>query len=176
MPNSGRGASPRTDELLQQGITRPGADPQAVKIVRGQRTYDLPGFGFSRDAEVGADEDPPALALEFNRAGVLTTETARAFDLRRFSSAGLYLDFLDGDGDPVGLDNESVATITAWRVNDNGMIVRGPQWAATGHRVEITDETVVGRWTIYQITSVTLDGTAAALRLYCAGEGLGLAE
>lgn len=174
MPNAPRSGARRLEELQQHAYQRAGADPLAVRTVRGQRSYTAaPGFGFERLKSDDADEAVPALRIEEIRTAA---EKDALFDLRQFSAAGLYLEFLDDNGAVVALDNASVATVTAWRRQDNGDMVRGPVFADLGHRVEQTDETVIGRVVYYQITAVTFAGGAAAVRLRVAGEGLGFQD
>lgn len=185
MPNgTSRRSASDIQELHQQAFRRPGTDPLAVKSVRGQRTYALPGFGFSRAKFVDPDADPPIAADDAeplpaaqiaDPRTAATADRARLFDLRQFSAAGFYLEFLDADGAPVALDNTSTVTVTAWRRQDNGDMVRGPVFAAVGHRIEQTDDTVIGRYVLYQITDIALvDATTVRLRV--AGEGIGFVE
>lgn len=184
MPNqpSSRVGARDPHELAQRGFLRAGADPLAIKVVRGQVTYDPSsrGFGFVRDGllDGGApvlDEPVPAAQIATLQAAA-ADDRPRIHDLRPFSSARFFLEFLAADGSVVALDNGSTATVTAWRVCDTGAVVRGSQWAGVGHRAEVVDDGVVGRLVLYQLTAVALAAPAARVRLRVAGEGLGFVE
>jgi hypothetical protein len=160
-------------ELAQRAAEVPGSDPFAVRVVGGARSYNCglaPGFAFERTKTGAADEAAPAASYTNARQAI---NLANFFDLQAFSGAGLYLDFVDANGDSVALDNASVATLTTWRLTDMGQVIKGPTFAAVGHRVELDDPKVYGRPTLYRVTDVTLDGAAAAVVVRCAGDGLG---
>lgn len=164
-------------EWIQRAFARPGAEALQVRTVRGQVTFDpaVAGFGFERKTLAGADEALPAATIADPRtAGA--ADKARLFDLRQFSSARLFLEFLAADGSVVALDNTSTATVTAWRRQDTGAMVKGEAWANLGHRVEQLDDGVVGRYVLFQITALNLVAPATDVRLRVAGEGLGFVE
>jgi hypothetical protein len=158
--------NPQPFELVQQSFTRPGHDPLAVRQVFGAVTYGIPGYGWSRDKVGAVGVDEPAPAAQVSELDVASL--GMVFDSRSFSAVRFYLDFVGGAG-------ARSATVTAWRLLDNGDVVQGGSWAAVGHRVEVRDEHVVGRRTIYQLTNVVLGG-ASAIRIRAAGEGLGYLE
>jgi len=96
--------------------------------------------------------------------------------LDQFSSVRLYLRFVDGNGDPVAVDNGSTATVTAYRVNDNGDTVKTGEWANLGHLDEKVDDNSLGRKTVFHIAAPNYAGGAAAVGLRVAGEGLGYSD
>lgn len=166
MPNAYKGLRPHAKEALERAVTVTGSDPVATRVVRGQLTYAVSGYGFQRikQGAIGDDEAAPAWSV----VALTDNDKARVFQLRRFSAAELYLDFTNPGA-------STAADVTAYRVNDNGDLVVKGQWTSLGHRAAFDDPDVQGRDTLYVITNVTADG-ATALRLKCAGEGLGYRE
>ncbi len=176
MPNS-RGTMRVTArdvwEWFQRAFSAPGRDPLHVKLQRGQVTFDpaVSGFGFERvPAAVDDDEALPAASV------AAASAEPRLFDLRPFTSARFFVEFLADDGSVVALDNTSTVTVEAWRRQDTGAMVKGETWAGVGHRVEKLDDHVVGRFTLYRLTTFNFVAPATNVRLRVAGEGLGFVE
>lgn len=166
MPNKPQRRTPDWPEAIATAFSRAGANPLATRAVRGQLTYDQPGFGFSRSklGAIGVDEAVPAAT-----AATLddSADKPRVMDLRPFSASELYLVFTGGTA--------PTASIEAYRIQDNGDVVLRGSWTNVGNRVAVEDVAVQGRKTIYRIKDITPDG-ATAVVLKVAGEGLGFVE
>lgn len=175
MSNTRQGPARGAAEVIIRSSMVPGADPVSVRIMRGQVTYSARGYGHSRDKTGGAaaaEALPPAVYPDSPNPTLLSM-TCR---LNQFSSVRLYLRFVDGNGDPVAVDNASTATVTAYRVNDNGDTVKTGEWTNLGHLDEKVDDNSLGRNTVFHIAAPNYAGGAAAVGLRVAGEGLGYSD
>ena len=169
-------ASPTPSELLQRSFLHPGVDSLPVRVVAGQVTYGLPGYGQQRVKSVAGagDEALPSSSVDINN--LLAGERAILFaGAANFSSVRLYLRFTAA-GSAVAFGNGSSATVTAYHINDNGEVVEGKSFANLGHQDEVVDDGGAGRKTFYRISSTNFAGGADGLGIRLAGEGLGYRE
>lgn len=175
MPNDNRGNHPRSKglEVISDAAQRPGADPLAVRLVRGAVTLGVPGYAITLDkiGVVAADEPTPNLHLPL--AGQAADVQARfAAALRAFSGTAFFLEFVGGG-------NGAKASIDVYRAlpraGGETVIVADGTFADIGHHVLARDALMGGLATYYRIKSVTADG-ATAIKLHVAGEGLGYGE
>ena len=156
-------------EAVAAWANRTDADPVPVRQVRGGLRLAPGHYKYFDVAAVEAAVPAPLVAdLAAGYAARL-----QAFGwLRAFSSARVVVDFLDAQGAPVAFDAAVSATLTPYRRFGDGL-VKGPELAFAGQRLELADEAIIGRPTLYVISALAL-GPATTLRVHVAGEGLGL--
>lgn len=161
-------------ELLQRCAQYLGGDPLAVRQVYGAVLHGERPTSFEFSAYVapagnfGDDEPAPADVLA-------APYVQRALDfgfLKVHSAARLYIEFREA-GAAMALGAGGTVTVTPWRLQANGAVVQGAPFAALGHRVEVRDDHVAGRVTLYQIGSIAPPANADDVRLFVAGEGMG---
>lgn len=160
-------------EVLSDAAQRIGADPLAVRVVRGATTLGVPGYGVSIEKIGAASVDEPTPDLHADLSAQAATIRAR-FDgaLRRFSGFVLFLEFVGGGADA----KADIAIFRAMRRADGSdAIVSDGTISNLAHHVLARDALVGGLRTYYQIKNIALDG-ATAVKLHIAGEGLGYGE
>jgi len=154
--------------VLREAATRPGADPLGVRQITGAIEHGVKGRSGAYALGGVANEDAPALT----RATLAAPYDVRVMDwMKKYSYMRLYLDFLDGDGNPVAQGTAASATITPWYIEKNGDVVRGTPIAGVAHRVEARIENA-GRVTLYQLSAINAAG-AQDVRVRVAAEGYG---
>lgn len=162
-------------QIIQRAAQTLGADPIAVRDVFGAIDFADPSVSAAFEAyfdsgtgAFGDDEPAPADTLA---APYIQRALDFAF-LRGHSAARLYIEFQTA-GVPSAVDAGGTVTITPWRVQRNGALVRGVPVTNVTHRVEIRDAEVAGRVTLYQITAIAAAGAEDGLQIHVAGEGTG---
>lgn len=161
-------------ELLQRAAQYLGGDPLAVRQVygaveHGQKPTSADFAAYVAPAGSFADDEPmPADVLA---APYVQRAQDFAF-LKLHSAARFYVEFREA-GAAMALDAGGTVTVTPWRLQANGALVQGAPFTNLGHRVEVRDEHVAGRVTLYQITDIAPPANADEVRLYVAAEGLG---